>query len=168
MAQTPAAFRRHDHAACVAGAVERARALCEARGVRLTDTRRRVLEILLESHAAIGAYEVLRRLTTEGAGPQPPVAYRALDFLVANGLAHRIERLNAFVACDHPGAAHDATFLICRACGAVAEAPGEAVSRRLDEAADALGFAIDRRTVEVEGRCPRCRDAGPGAPTAAA
>jgi Fur family zinc uptake transcriptional regulator len=86
---------------------------------------------------------------------------------VTNGLAHRIERLNAFIACDHPGADHAATFLICRDCGAVAEAPGEAVARRLDEAADALGFAIDRTTVEVEGRCPRCREPGTDGPSAA-
>jgi Fur family zinc uptake transcriptional regulator len=159
MTDTPAAFRRHDHAACVARSVDAARDLCAARGLRLTDTRRRVLEILLESHAALGAYDVLRRLTAEGAGPQPPVAYRALDFLVTNGLAHRIERLNAYVACDRPGVAHEPAFLICRDCRAVAEAADEAVARRLDEAAGAAGFAIDRATVEAEGRCPRCRGA---------
>ncbi len=157
MTERPVAFRAHDHAACVAQGVARAQALCAARGLRLTETRRRVLEILLESHRALGAYDVLRRLTAEGAAPQPPVAYRALDFLVANGLAHRIERLNAFVACDHPGAAHDAAFLICRDCGTVSEAPGDAVARRIDEAADAAGFAVDRASVEVEGLCPRCR-----------
>jgi Fur family transcriptional regulator, zinc uptake regulator len=65
---------------------------------------------------------VLRRLAAEGFGNQPPVAYRALEFLVEHGLAHRIQRLNAFTACMHPGEAHAPAFLICRTCSTVAEA----------------------------------------------
>ena len=102
----PVAFSRHDHNRCQRAALDAVQAVCDARGLRLTPVRRRVLEILLEGHSALGAYEVLRRLTGEGGAPQPPVAYRALDFLVANGFAHRIERLNAYVACCVPGQGH--------------------------------------------------------------
>jgi Fur family transcriptional regulator, zinc uptake regulator len=85
------AFARHDHGHCSSDALARADALVQASGARLTPVRRRVLEILLEDHRAMGAYDVLQRLAGEGFGNQPPVAYRALDFLVEQGLAHRID-----------------------------------------------------------------------------
>ena len=75
-----------------------------------TPVRRRALEILLKEHRALGAYEVLDGLREPGFGSQPPVAYRALEFLVTHGFAHRVERLNAFIACAHPGKAHAPAF----------------------------------------------------------
>jgi Fur family transcriptional regulator, zinc uptake regulator len=153
------AFARHDHDACSTDVLARAETLAAAQGARLTPVRRRVLEILLEDHRALGAYDVLTRLSAEGFGNQPPVAYRALDFLVEQGLAHRIRRLNAFAACMHPGEAHAPAFLICRACNAVAEAPAAPVRAALDTAAAALGFTIERSNVEALGLCPACRKA---------
>lgn len=151
------AFMKHDHAVCAGAALEQAEAVSAARGARLTPVRRRALEILLESHRAMGAYDVLDRLAADGFGKQPPVAYRALDFLVEQGLAHRIARLNAFTACVHPGEEHSAAFLICRACHAVAETEAEAVRTALDVTAETLGFAVERATVEAMGLCPACR-----------
>lgn len=156
-ASPPIAFRRHDHAACRAGAMAEARQRCKARGARLTPTRQRVLELLLESHAALGAYDVLSRLKEEGLGAQPPVAYRALDFLVSHGFAHRIEKLNAYVACAHPGGAHAPAFMICRDCGAVAEMPEAAVTATLAAVAENMGFALEHAVVEAEGLCPGCK-----------
>ena len=151
------AFSHHDHDHCSGDLMARAEALSEARGVRLTPVRRRVLEILLEEHRALGAYEVLERLSAEGFGKQPPVAYRALDFLVENGLVHRVQRLNAFIACTAPGEAHSPVFLICRSCGAVAEAPGAPVRQVVDAAARASGFAVERCSIEALGLCPACQ-----------
>ena len=151
------AFHDHDHAHCTADVLARAEAAVAGKGARLTPVRRRALEILLEAHRAMGAYDVLQRLAAEGFGHQPPVAYRALDFLVEHGLAHRIRRLNAFAACMHPGEAHAPVFLICRTCDQVAEAPGAGVRRTLDEAAAGAGFAVERVTVEALGLCPACR-----------
>ena len=112
------AFARHDHAHCAGDVLTRATDMAKAQGVRLTPVRRRVLEILLEGHRAMGAYDVLARLAEEGFGNQPPVAYRALEFLEEHGFAHRIRRLNAFAACLHPATDHAPVFLICRAEGA--------------------------------------------------
>lgn len=151
------AFQPHDHAHCCGDVLAHAQALVAKRGLRLTPVRQRTLEILLESHLALGAYEVLQRLVAEGYGNQPPVAYRALEFLVEQGMAHRIRRLNAFTACMNPGTAHAPAFLICRACNAVAEAPAAPVRVALDAAAAALGFAIERSTIEAVGLCPACR-----------
>ncbi len=153
------AFSRHDHAHCAGDVLAKADELAGVRGVRMTPVRRRVLEILLESHRAMGAYEVLERLGAEGFGKQPPVAYRALDFLVEQGLAHRIRRLNAFAACMHPGEAHHAAFLICKVCDAVAEAPAGAVRAALDAAARDLGFVVERSNIEALGTCPACQGA---------
>lgn len=136
----------------------RADALCDERGLRLTPVRRRVLEILAEAHRALGAYEVLERLAADGYGKQPPVAYRALDFLVDQGFAHRISRLNAFMACAHAGSSHSPAFFICRACNSVDEAPGPQVQTSIADAADAIGFLVERATVEVLGLCPLCKD----------
>lgn len=152
----PAGFARHDHAACVATALAAAEARCAQQGLRLTPVRRKALEILLQRHRALGAYAILDHLRQAGFGSQPPVAYRALDFLVANGMAHRIERLNAYVACDRPDEAHAPTFLICRLCDAVAETPSPPGRGALGEAARAAGFRIERAVEEAEGVCPVC------------
>jgi Fur family zinc uptake transcriptional regulator len=152
------AFGRHDHRACVATALSAAEGACAERGERLTPLRRRTLEILLESHAALGAYDVLARLEAEGFGSKPPVAYRALGFLVENGFAHRIEGLSAYVACARPGAVHAPSFLVCRGCRRVAE---EAVEPPLAPEAAAEGFVVERTVVEAQGLCPACREARP-------
>jgi Fur family transcriptional regulator, zinc uptake regulator len=153
------AFAAHDHTHCTTDALARAEALTNAAGARLTPVRRRVLEILLEEHKALGAYDVLARLATEGFGNQPPVAYRALEFLVDQGLAHRIQRLNAFTACVHPGENHAPAFLICRACHMVAEAEATTARTSLDAEAARAGFRIERSTIEALGLCPSCQAA---------
>ena len=154
----PTAFRSHDHAACRGRALAAVGAICAARRLKLTPARACVLEALLESHQAMTAYELLDRLAAAGLGSQPPVVYRALDFLVANGFAHRIERLSAFAACTGGGEAHRAGFLVCRGCRRVAETPLPRTPRALERGAAAIGFAIERTVVEAEGLCALCRD----------
>ncbi|MEC7762610.1 MAG: transcriptional repressor [Pseudomonadota bacterium] len=155
-----AAFHDHDHDACAKTALAQAEEICAAAGARLTPVRRRTLEILLSEHRALGAYDVLEQLAEGGFGKQPPVAYRALDFLVEHGLAHRIRRLNAFTACTQPRDAHAPAFLICSECDAVAEAPGAEVRAALDEAAQEIGFVVARASVEAVGLCPACKGDG--------
>lgn len=153
------AFRPHDHRRCRSRGLAAAEALCAERKLRLTPARAFVLETLHGSHRAMTAYEILDGLAAAGLGSQPPVIYRALDFLVANGLAHRIERVGAFTACVHPDGAHSSGFLVCRVCRRVSETPLEGpVGALADEAATA-GFAIERTVVEAEGVCARCREA---------
>jgi Fur family zinc uptake transcriptional regulator len=153
----PQAFRPHDHTECRGQALAAAKAACAARRLRLTPARAFVLETLLESHKAMTAYELLERLAAAGLGSQPPVVYRALDFLAANGFAHRIERLGAFVACTNGGAEHNAAFLVCRACRTVAETVMSRPARGLVAEASAAGFSVERIVVEAEGLCARCR-----------
>lgn len=149
-------FDAHNHSGCIDRGLNAARDKCTDQGLKLTPVRARVLEILLGQHRAFGAYDILDQLRDEGLGSQPPVVYRALDFLVQHGFAHRIERLNAFVACAHPGEDHAPAFLICRSCTKVAET--EATQSLLNATAGGSGFAIEQAAIEAEGLCPNCQD----------
>lgn len=150
-------FEQHDHDACVSDALAVADKFCASNKLQLTPVRRRVLEIMLSEHRAMGAYDILAQLAAEGMGSQPPVVYRALEFLVANGFAHKIEKLNAYIACSQPGSKHSPAFMICRACGAVVEAEASPRAGTLGDAARQIGFAIETAVIEAEGLCPGCR-----------
>ena len=152
------AFDDHDHQACTTKAIKIAEDHCIKHKLKFTPIRRKVLEILLEEHRAIGAYAILEKLRLDGFSSQPPVAYRALDFLVEHGFSHKIERLNAFVACSHPGATHTPAFMICRQCDAVAETESEASDSELSKIAKSSGFKIEQTVIEAEGVCHICTD----------
>lgn len=154
--------RGHDHAQCIAKVFTHADRLCEDRGVRLTPLRRAVLKLVWESHHPVGAYDLLDRLQEQGRRAAPMTVYRTLDFLIENGLVHRLASRNAFVGCDHPGDAHRGQFLICRACGDVAELSDPRITEAIRRTAAATGFAVDTPMVEVTGLCGQCNaDDGP-------
>ena len=149
----------HDAAGFVS-AVERA---CSERGLRLTEIRARVLGLVADAGKPIKAYDLLDKVREgEGAGAAaPPTVYRALDFLLANGFIHKLESVNAFVACHHPNAAqHSAPFLICDGCHKAVELEDEHVVATLDAQARALGFSPQTQTLEVHGLCAECAKAG--------
>jgi Fur family zinc uptake transcriptional regulator len=151
----------HDHNRCTADALKQAEARCAERAQRLTRIRRQVLEVLLTSHKPIGAYEIMDKLAGGGGGrPAPITVYRALDFLRDNGLVHRIESRNAFIACisDH-GTGDLIVFLICERCGEVGEAASAAVADQLKGAAGAAGFTPKAPVIEISGVCAHCRAA---------
>ncbi|MFK7854946.1 MAG: transcriptional repressor [Granulosicoccus sp.] len=151
-------FEPHKHVDCISDAISVAEQRCETRSLRLTAVRRQVLEILLQEHVALGAYDILEHLRKAGFKSQPPVAYRALDFLVTNGFVHKVERLNAFIACSYPGKSHSPAFMICRNCDVVAETCSTPAKGTLGAAARSAGFRIERTVVEAEGLCPACQD----------
>jgi Fur family zinc uptake transcriptional regulator len=141
----------------------RAEGLCRSRGARLTPPRRRVLEILCASDRPLGAYEILAAMRRPGEGrAAPPTVYRALDFLLEQGLIHRLETLHAFIGCTHPDHPHSGQFLICADCGEVQELEDQAVVERLGNAAAESGFQPERPVVEVIGTCADCRQHRPG------
>ncbi|MEM7696346.1 MAG: Fur family transcriptional regulator [Pseudomonadota bacterium] len=137
-------------------ALDAAAALCAARGRRFTANRRKALQLLLEAGRPLSAYELLERLTSEGFASQPPVAYRALDFLIEQGFVHKLRDRKTFVACQHPSENHGAGFLICRDCGRVREVCVEPQHGAFGAAAREAGFRIERTVLEAEGVCDRC------------
>ncbi|MGH6769456.1 MAG: Fur family transcriptional regulator [Xanthobacteraceae bacterium] len=149
----------HDHDRCLSDAMAVAEARCTERGQRLTPIRREVLGALLASHQPLGAYEIMERISPGGPRPAPITVYRALEFLRENGLVHRIESRNAFVACVHAHAVGDlVVFLICERCGAVGEASSPEVATTLRSAARAVGFTPKSPVIEVSGVCTHCAE----------
>ena len=148
----------------VARQLHQAAEACVAKGGKLTDIRRSVLALVLGAGRPVGAYSLLDQLKAERANAAPVTVYRALDFLMENGLIHKIERLNAFIACTEQGERHhhehSVQFLICRKCGTVAEMEDTGIARAVSHAAGQTGFRPDHATVEVEGTCGRCVAAG--------
>jgi len=154
------AFERHDHRHCQHQLLAEAKALCAKRKTRLTRRRLQVLKILLRSHAPIRAYEILAYLNAAESKAMiaPPIVYRALEFLLDEGLAHRIESRNAFISCARPGHHYAAQFLICSGCEKVAELENNDAAV-ISEAAS-LGFSVDHAVVEISGHCAECRKHG--------
>ncbi|QHC35031.1 transcriptional repressor [Komagataeibacter xylinus] len=145
--------------------LEQAASLCAARAVRLTDMRRLVLGLVLAADRPLGAYELLEQIRASRGKPvAPPTVYRALDFLMEQGLIHKIERLSAFVGCRHMlesghgchGHVHAAQFLICSACGRVTELDDPHILKALLEVTKARGFTMRQTTIEAEGLCAAC------------
>lgn len=155
----PNVYKHHDHKACIHTAVDQARALCEARGVRLTAIRQRVLELVWANHKPVGAYDLLPKLAQEGFNSAPPTVYRALDFLLELGLIHRITSLNAFIGCDHPGEDHPTCFFVCRQCGQAQELDADKISAIARQAEETLGVKVEHQMTELLGLCPACRKA---------
>ena len=138
--------------------IQEAEQYCQEHGLNFTPVRRKVLEILLQKNTAIGAYEILDLLREAGFKNQPPVAYRALEFLVQNGFAHKIEQLNSFIGCMHPGKDHSPAFMICRNCDSVSEE--EALTRNfsVSQIASKAGFTVEKAVIEAQGLCHSCAD----------
>jgi|TARA_B100001142_G_scaffold310734_1_gene344485 Fur family zinc uptake transcriptional regulator len=156
------AFEKHNHNECLKKAMGLAEEYCSDHRLNLTPIRRKVLEILLQEHRAIGAYTILEQLRKAGYSSQPPVAYRALDFLVEHRFAHKIERLNAFVACALPGDSHcdnhSPAFMICRQCDTVAETRSVSPDFDISKIAQSTGFKIEQTVIEAEGLCNSCAE----------
>ncbi len=148
--------KAHDHEACIDTALARARALCDDRDVQLTPIREKVLAIVWKSHKPVGAYQVLDELARTHKAARPPTVYRALDFLIAEGLIHKIESLNAYLGCGEAGVAHTSQFLICRVCGTTEEIVDPKLDHALDAAARRARFTVERKMVEIAGLCGRC------------
>lgn len=157
----------HDHAPCAHAAhqperardgLARADAACRTAGVRLTPIRRRVLEALYATHRPLGAYDVADRLATGARRVAPITIYRALEFLMEQGLVHRLASRNAFVACAHGHDSRDLiAFLICEACGGVDEMLSAPLSGAVAQLLDDERFEPHFQILEITGRCEHCR-----------
>jgi Fur family transcriptional regulator, zinc uptake regulator len=143
----------------VESALTRAQAICTTRGARLTPVRKRVLELILRSNQPTGAYTLLAELQHGRGKLGPPTVYRALEFLLAHKLIHKIETSSAYIACcdiDHP---HQSQFMICEDCGAAEEIRDEEIVESLRRLGEGRGFAVERQVIEARGLCPACRSA---------
>ena len=137
-------------------ASEAAAKICDQRGVRLTPLRCAVLDLVVAAGRPIGAYELLDQLRDQQGKAAPPTVYRALDFLIEQGLVHRLESLNAYVGCADPAHVHAWQFLICDDCGRAVEMEDHRIRNAIAKGAAERGFVIGRQTVEIIGTCADC------------
>jgi Fur family zinc uptake transcriptional regulator len=155
---TPKACSYHDHGHCITDALADAQQLCTARGVRLTSLRLQVLELIWQSHKPLGAYTLMEMLATASTRRvAPPTVYRALDFLLEEGLIHRINSLNAFIGCPAPKQKHQSHFLICESCGIAVEVDNSELNQRILGLANAAGFSVNSHSIEINGICSSCQ-----------
>jgi Fur family zinc uptake transcriptional regulator len=146
----------HAHQICVDKALLTAERLCKDRGVRLTPIRRLVFELIWESHRAVKAYDLLEKIRPYPCAAKPATVYRALEFLMEQGLVHRVESLNAFIGCVFSETRHELLLLICTRCDQVEERPGAQVMSSLREEIGQAGFHARRKSIEVHGICATC------------
>lgn len=153
---------KHQHSKCIATALSQAEQRCVRRGARFTELRNRVLELVLQSYKPIGAYTLLEQLREDGRSAAPPTVYRALDFLVEQGLVHRINSLNAFIGCFESAEGYQhGQFLICRRCGDTKEISHRSACKKMVDVLDKLAheenYLIDEHIVELVGLCQFCQ-----------
>lgn len=137
--------------------VGQAEAYCKKRGVRFTAGRAAVLREVVQQRGPVKAYDVLQAISSDKKRPMPPIVYRALDFWTAHGFLHRIESLNAYTCCTHPGCGHDCQIFVCEKCGKVSEICDEKLAEQVIHHADTQGFQVKHVSVEASGLCPDCR-----------
>ena len=153
-------FHSHVHSKCRKAALEHAERICRDKKIRLTALRRQILTLIWSEQKPIKAYELLRQLRTEHPHASPITIYRILDFLLAAGLIHRLQSLNAYIGCTHPYEVHSGQFLLCQRCEAVAELDSNHVVSSLEELSVHFDFEPHRHTVELTGLCSQCRQGG--------
>lgn len=146
----------HDHMCCRNKAIHTAEQLCHQRGVRFTPIRREVLELIWESHRAVKAYDLLDRIKPKGGSAKPATIYRALDFLLEQGLIHKVESLNAYIGCSFSDRRHEQLLLTCVECHEVEERPGELVMEAIAKELQQAEFIMQRKAIEIHGICRRC------------
>jgi len=149
-------IQNHDHVRCIHKALNTAEQLCHNRGVRFTAIRRKVLELVWESHKPVKAYDLLDRIKPLEQAAKPATVYRALDFLIEQGLIHKVESLNSFIGCKCSERQHELLLLICNRCHEVEERAAlevmEAESKEIQQA----GFVVHRKAIEIHGLCAEC------------
>lgn len=141
----------------IAERLHTAEQICSRRGSRLTPLRRLVLKTLLHNPGSMKAYDLLEALRQAQPGAAPPTVYRALDFLTAQGLIHRLDAVNAWSACtDADGKPHD-LLIVCTRCGNVAEISDPDLSQRLADCVAGAGYAMLGLETELRAVCARCQ-----------
>ena len=146
-----------DHEVCIESAMRDAEEICQVKGLRFTELRKEVLKLIWLSHNPSKAYDILEMLKGKAWSAKPPTVYRALDFLLENGLVHKLDSINAYIGCSHPRDHNRCYFLICTECNEAKECCSPELSKAIEVAWNNNSFRPQRVTLEVLGQCDACR-----------
>ncbi len=149
----------HNHQRCFEQAIKTAEKICNESGKRFTSQRKAILELICSSHKAIGAYELLEQFQKQDPKAKPITIYRNLEFLLENGLIHKIESLNAFIGCLDAGKHHHTAILICKVCHNAYEFIAEQAIQNLQEISMEHQFQTESLIIELHGYCASCQPA---------
>ncbi|KAF0813610.1 Zinc uptake regulation protein [Andreprevotia sp. IGB-42] len=145
----------------ISARLAQAEEICRANGSRLTQIRRQVLTLLLQHKHSVKAYQLLDEMKAVHANATPPTVYRALEFLQNEGLVHKLDVSNAFVACsahgDEHGHVHHGLLLVCPRCNAVDEVNDPKMSHTLADWVHKAGYELDGAGIEIKAVCPECQ-----------
>ena len=144
------------HKSCIKEALIEAKTICDQRGVKLTKLRETVLKLIWKNHTYVKAYDLLEELKKIDDSAKPPTVYRSLDFLMENGFIHKIQSLNAFVGCSHPGEHNECYFLICKECRNIEECHSENINKFVQSTSSNNNFSANQVTLEISGICQEC------------
>ena len=149
----------HDHVSCIKTALDRAENICKKKDVRLTRLRKKILELIWQNHAPLGAYELMDMLQAASDRDRvaPPTVYRCLDFLLEQGLIHKVHSLNAYIGCNSPLQRHNDALFICAECGYTDEVHSSTIQQAINLSASQNRFSVQTQVLEVLGLCERCR-----------
>lgn len=150
----------HNHDACISTALKQAHSVCDKEGVRLTNLRKQILELIWQNHKPLGAYTLMEMLekSSDRKRVAPPTVYRTLDFLMEQGLIHKVHSLNAFIGCANPIQKHNDALFICRDCGHTEEVRSDTIQQAINLSASQQKFVVNDQIIEIVGRCTRCRN----------
>ena len=148
--------KRGSHKNCIPNAIREAERICKHREIRFTDLRRKVLEIIWAGHKPTKAYDILDKLKDMDYSAKPPTVYRTLDFLMEQGLIHKLESLNAYIGCSHPGKHHECYFLICSECQEIKECCDHVIDEAITKTTSKNKFSPHHTTLEISGKCSNC------------
>jgi Fur family zinc uptake transcriptional regulator len=154
---TTASVPSHNHQHCINRALDSAQKICQEKAIRLTPIRQRIFELIWSSHKAVGAYDLLKTLQHEDPNAKPVTIYRALDFLLAAGLIHKVASLNAFIGCSNPETKHNSVLLICDCCQDAKEVEAQAIYEAIWEISKKNTFQPQQLTLELHGVCEECQ-----------
>jgi len=136
--------------------LDHAASRCKAKGASLTPIRRQVLALLRRQPGGLKAYDLLDQIRAVHPSATPPTVYRALDFLIEQGLAHKIGRINQFVACNHDCHDEAGLFVVCPTCGKVTELHDEEALASLSMSLKAAGHTLASSEIELTATCHKC------------
>lgn len=160
--QTPMSQTTSFTLADTQGFLDEAAYHCKTRGSSLTPIRRKVLGLLLGEPGGMKAYDLLDRIKQVHSAATPPTVYRALDFLIEQGLAHKIARTNQFVACNQGCHDHASLFLVCPQCHQITELRDETALAALSKSLTAAGHTLISPEIEISALCRDCAQIRPG------